>query len=87
MITTLDPLSAGLMMIACVFRSSFKAISSSLVRFSGSGSFLVLLSACLSCSINSNTTGSVSAGAGSQVEGNRNGVGFPFWVLFLKKGG
>ena len=85
MITTLDPLSAGLMMIECVLRSSFNANSSSLVRFFGSGSLLVLLSVRLSCSIKSKTIGSVSAGAGSQVEGNRNGVGFPFGVLFLKK--
>jgi len=85
MITTLDPLSAGLTMNEWVLHSSFSAFSSSLVRFFGSGSFFVLFSAPLSCSISSSTTGSVSAGVGSQVEGIRNGVGFPFWVLFLKK--
>ena len=82
MVTRLDPLSAGLTMIECVFRSPFKAFSSSLVKFSGSGSFLVLLSARLSYSINSNTTGSVSAGAGSKVEGDRNGLVFPSGFCF-----
>jgi len=85
MITRLDPLSAGLTMIECVFRSSFKAFSSSLVRFSGSGSFLVLLSARLSCLNQFQRLVVCPPGLVPKWRVIGNGAGFPFWVLFLKK--